>query len=123
MIASRHPGFAPGDLVHGPSGVQEHAVSDGQNAYKIEVTGRLTAAALSWRAGPDGADGLLPPGMNQHLNIFPTVRAAITGQPRLPGPIFPSATVPARGHRIDGVIAGVATQSAMPAIDLATARA
>ena len=46
VIASRHPGFAPGDLVHGPFGVQEHAVSDGQNAYKIEVTGRLTAAAL-----------------------------------------------------------------------------
>jgi|SRR5580704_6075328 hypothetical protein len=39
VIASRHPGFAPGDLVHGPFGVQEHAVSDGQNAYKIEVTG------------------------------------------------------------------------------------
>src|SRR5260370_20869045 len=58
VIASRHSGFAPGDLVHGPFGVQEHAVSDGQNAYKIEVTGRLTAAALSWRAGPDGADGL-----------------------------------------------------------------
>ena len=54
VIASRHPGFAPGDLVHGPFGVQEHAVSDGQNACKIEVTGRLTAAALSWRAGPDG---------------------------------------------------------------------
>jgi NADPH-dependent curcumin reductase CurA len=30
VIASRHPGFAPGDLVHGPFGVQEHAVSDGQ---------------------------------------------------------------------------------------------
>jgi anti-anti-sigma factor len=62
-------------------------------------------------------------GLNQHLDIFPTVRAAITGQPRLPEAIFPSATVPARGHRIDGVIAGGATQSAMPVIDLATARA
>jgi hypothetical protein len=47
--------------------------------------------------------------MNQHFEIFPTVRAAITGQPRLPDAIFPSATVPARGHRIDGVIAGRAT--------------
>src|SRR6266567_2393508 len=58
VTVSRHPVFAPCDLVHGPFGVQEHAVSDGQNAYKIEVTGRLTPAALSWRAGPDGADGL-----------------------------------------------------------------
>jgi hypothetical protein len=33
--------------------------------------------------------------MNQHLDIFPTVRAAITGQPRLPGPIFPSAQMTA----------------------------
>jgi hypothetical protein len=61
-------------------------------------------------------------GMNQHLDIFPTVRAAITGQPRLPEAIFPPATVPAR-DRIDGVIAGVAAQAAIPAIDPATARA
>jgi hypothetical protein len=58
VIVSRHPGFAPGDLVYGPFGMQEHAVSDGRNGYKIEVTGRLTAAALSWRAGPDGTDGV-----------------------------------------------------------------
>jgi hypothetical protein len=45
--------------------------------------------------------------MNQHLDVFPTVRAAITGQPRLPEATFPPATVPAR-DRIDGVIAGVA---------------
>lgn len=45
VIASRHPGFAPGDWVHGAFGVQEHAVSDGQNVYKIEVTGQLTPAA------------------------------------------------------------------------------
>jgi hypothetical protein len=61
--------------------------------------------------------------MNQQLDIFPTIRAAITGQPRLPEAIFPSATVLARDHRIDGVIAGAATQSAMPVIDLASARA
>jgi NADPH-dependent curcumin reductase CurA len=45
VTASRHPGFEPGDWVHGPFGVQEHAVSDGQNDYKIEVTERLTPAA------------------------------------------------------------------------------
>jgi hypothetical protein len=55
--------------------------------------------------------------MNQHLDIFPTVRAAITGQPSLPEAIFPPATVPARG-RIDGVLAGGATQSAISTIDL-----
>jgi NADPH-dependent curcumin reductase CurA len=43
VIASGHRRFAPGGWVHGPFGVQEHAVSDGQDAYKIEVTGRPTA--------------------------------------------------------------------------------
>jgi anti-anti-sigma factor len=50
-------------------------------------------------------------GVNQHLDIFPTVRAAILGQPGLPDAIFPSATVPARGHRMDGVIAGGAAST------------
>jgi hypothetical protein len=60
--------------------------------------------------------------MNQHLDVFPTVRAAITGQPGQPGAIFPPAAVPARG-RIDAATAGVAAQPAMPAMDPATARA
>ena len=72
---------------------------------------------------PEVARVLSATGINQHLDIFPTVRAAITGQPRLPEAIFPPATVPARGHRIGGVIAGGAAQPARPAIDLATARA
>jgi NADPH-dependent curcumin reductase len=38
VIASRHPGFAPGDLVHGPFGVQEHAISDGQMAKASNAT-------------------------------------------------------------------------------------
>jgi hypothetical protein len=45
VITSRHPGFEAGDWVHGPFGVQEHALSDGHNNYKIEVTKRLTPAA------------------------------------------------------------------------------
>jgi anti-anti-sigma factor len=57
---------------------------------------------------PEVARVLSATGLNQHLDIFPTVRAAITGQPRLPEVIYPSATVPARG-RIDGVITGGAT--------------
>ena len=49
--------------------------------------------------------------------------SAITGRPGQPGAIFPPAAIPARGHRIDGAIAGVAAQPARPAIDLAAARA
>ena len=45
IVASRRPGFEAGDWVHGAFGVQEHAVSDGQGAYKIEVNERLTPAA------------------------------------------------------------------------------
>jgi anti-anti-sigma factor len=81
--------------------------------------GSLRLAAPS----PEVARVLSATGMNQHLDIFPTVRAAITGQPGLPATIFPSATVPARGHRIDGVNTGGAAQPAVRAIDLATARA
>ncbi len=45
MIASRHEQFRPGHWVHGAFGVQEHAVSDGEGAYKLEVNERLTPAA------------------------------------------------------------------------------
>ncbi len=82
---------------------------------------RLLGGSLRLAApSPEVARVLSATGMNQHLDIFPTARAAIAGQPGLPGPIFPSATVPARGYRTDGVIAGGATQSATPIIDLAT---
>jgi anti-sigma B factor antagonist len=85
---------------------------------------RLLGGSLRLAApSPEVARVLSATGIHQHLDIFPTVRAAITtGQPRLPEAIFPPATVPAR-DRIDGVIAGVAPQPAMPAIDPATARA
>ena len=91
-------------------------VGSGRRAGLLGGSLRLAAPSL------EVARVLSATGMNQHLEIFPTVRAAITGQPRQPEAIFPPATVPARG-RIDGVIAGVAVQPAMPAIDLATARA
>jgi anti-anti-sigma factor len=54
---------------------------------------------------PEAARVLSATGLNQHLEIFPTVREAIAGQLRLPDAIFPPATVPARSHRIDGVAA------------------
>jgi anti-anti-sigma factor len=67
---------------------------------------RLLGGSLRLAAPPpEVARVLAATGLNQHLDIFPTVRAAITGQPRLPDAILPPATVPARG-RIDGVIAG-----------------
>ena len=85
---------------------------------------RLLGGSLRLAApAPEVARVLSATGINQHLDIFPTVRAAITGQPRLPAAIFPPATVPARGHRIGGVIAGGAAQPAVRAVDLATARA
>ena len=74
---------------------------------------RLLGGSLRLAApSPEVARVLSATGLNQHLDIFPTVRAAITGQPRLPETVFPLATVPARGNRIDGVIAGVAVQPA-----------
>jgi anti-sigma B factor antagonist len=89
-------------------------VGSGRRARLLGGSLRLAAPS------PEVARVLSATGLNQHLDIFPTVRAAITGQPRLPDAIFPPATVPARG-RIDGVIAGAAAQPAMPASDRATA--
>jgi anti-sigma B factor antagonist len=90
-------------------------VGSGRRARLLGGSLRLVAPS------PEVARALSATGLNQHLDIFPTVRAAITGPPRLPEPVVPPAAVPARG-RIAGVIASAAEQSAMPAIDLATAR-
>jgi anti-anti-sigma factor len=55
---------------------------------------RLLGGSLRLAApSPEVARVLSATGMDQHFDIFPTVRAAITGQPRLPDAIFPSATV------------------------------
>jgi anti-sigma B factor antagonist len=78
-------------------------VGSGRRARLLGGSLRLAAPS------PEVARILSAAGLNRHLDIFPTVRAAITGQPRLPEAIFPAATVPARDHRIDGVIAGRAT--------------
>src|SRR5271165_7327186 len=68
---------------------------------------RLLGGSLRLAApSPQVTRVLSATGMTQHLDIFPTVPAAITGQPGLPAAIFPSAAIPARGHRIDGVTAG-----------------
>jgi len=90
-------------------------VSSGRRARLLGGSLRLAGPS------PEVARVLSATGMDQHLAIFPTVRAAITGRPRLPGVIFPSGMVPARG-RLDGVIAGSAAQPDMPAFQLTTAR-
>ena len=60
---------------------------------------RLLGGSLRLAApSPEVARVLSATGLNQHLDIFPTVRAAIAGQPSLPGTIFPSTTAPALGH-------------------------
>jgi anti-sigma B factor antagonist len=55
---------------------------------------RLLGGSLRLAApSPEVTRVLSAAGLNQHFDIFPTIRAAITGQPRLPDAIFPSATV------------------------------
>jgi len=88
-----------------PSGL---AVLVGTGRRARLLGGSLRLAAPS----PEIARVLAATGLNQHLDIYPTVRAAITGQPRLPEAILPPATVPARDHRIDHVLAGAAPQPA-----------
>jgi anti-anti-sigma factor len=92
----------------------EHA--DASGLAVLVGTGRrarLLGGSLRLAApSPEIARVLAATGLNQHLDIFPTVREAITGQPRLPEAIFPPAAVPARDHRIDAVLAGAAPQPA-----------
>src|SRR5436309_6907205 len=54
VVASRHAAFAIGDFVHGTFGVQEHAVSDGTNVYKVDVTERLSPASYLGVLGMTG---------------------------------------------------------------------
>jgi len=79
-------------------------VGSGRRARLLGGSLRLAAPT------PEVSQVLSATGMDRHLDVFPTVRAAITGQPGLPEPIFPSGTVPASGYRVDGVIAGGAAR-------------
>src|SRR5260370_33296260 len=92
-------------------------VGSGRRARLLGGSLRLAAPS------PEVARVLSATGMNRHLDIFPTIRAAITGEPRLPGPIYPSASVLARGYRMGGVTADGPTQSAGPGLDPPTASA
>src|SRR6202035_2024594 len=92
-------------------------VGSGRRARLLGGSLRLAAPS------PEVARVLSATGMNRHLDIFPTIRAAITGQPRLPGPIFPSASVLARGYRMGGVMADRGPKSAVPVHYPATPKA
>jgi anti-anti-sigma factor len=67
-------------------------VGSGRRARLLGGSLRLAAPS------PEIAWVLSATGLKRHLDIFPTVRAAITGQPKLPEAIYRPATVPARGH-------------------------
>jgi NADPH-dependent curcumin reductase CurA len=54
VIASRHPGFAPGEHVSGLFGVQEYALADGRVVVKVDAA----AAALPVYLGTLGFPGL-----------------------------------------------------------------
>ena len=81
-------------------------VGSGRRARLLGGSLRLAAPS------PEVSRVLSATGMTRHLDIFPTVRAAIAGQPGSPGPIFPSGTIPASGYRIDAVISGRAASPA-----------
>jgi anti-sigma B factor antagonist len=68
-------------------------VGSGRRARLLGGSLRLAAPS------PEVARVLSAAGLDRHLDIFPTVRSAITGQPRLPGPIFPAVPYVQRPSR------------------------
>jgi hypothetical protein len=78
-------------------------LSSGHRARLLGGSLRLVAPS------PQVARVLSAAGVSRHLDIFATIRAAITGQPELPEPMVAPAAVPARGQRADDVNAGGAT--------------
>jgi len=54
VLASRHPGFAPGELVNGAFGWQDYAVSDGTGVRKVDAA----AAPPSYALGVLGMPGV-----------------------------------------------------------------
>jgi anti-sigma B factor antagonist len=61
-------------------------VGSGRRARLLGGSLRLAAPS------PEVARVLSATGINRHLDIFPTVRAATTAQPGQPGPIFPAGS-------------------------------
>lgn len=72
-------------------------VGSGRRARLLGGSLRLAAPS------PEVARVLSATGMNRHLDIFPTIRTAINGPPRLPGPILPAVPYgqqPSRAARV-----------------------
>jgi hypothetical protein len=65
VVASEHPGFAPGEHVYGTFGVQEFALSDGKGVLKIDP-------ALAPAPTYLGALGL--PGMTAYFGLLDTAK-------------------------------------------------
>jgi anti-sigma B factor antagonist len=74
-------------------------VGSGRRARLLGGSLRLAAPS------PEVARVLSATGINRHLDIFPTIRAATTGQPGLPGPIFPAGSYVQRPSRPSTVTA------------------
>ena len=68
-------------------------VGSGRRARLLGGSLRLAAPS------PEVARVLSATGINRYLDIFPTIRAATTGQPSLPGPIFPAVPYVQRPSR------------------------
>ena len=75
-------------------------VGSGRRARLLGGSLRLAAPS------PEVARVLSGTGMNRHLDVFPTVQAAITGQSKLPGPIFPAGSYEQRPARPSTVTTG-----------------
>ena len=78
-------------------------VGSGRRARLLGGTLRLAAPS------PEVARVLSATGINRHLDIFPTVRAATTSQPGQPGPIFPAVPYVQQPSRPEEVTAGQAS--------------
>jgi len=61
IITSRHPGFAPGDIVIGPGGWQDYAVSNGAGLRKLDPAAAPVSTAL-------GVLGM--PGMTAYVGLL-----------------------------------------------------
>jgi anti-sigma B factor antagonist len=75
-------------------------VGSGRRARLLGGSLRLAAPS------PEVARVLSATGINRHLDIFPTVRAATTVQPGQPGPIFPAGSYVQRPTRPSAVTPG-----------------
>ena len=87
VIASKHPGFAVGDYVSGPFGVQEYAGSDGRNVVKVDpglasLPGHLCVLGMTGRTAYFGLldVGQLTPGETVVVSAAAGAVGSVVGQ-------------------------------------------